>query len=65
MQSFLHLNMNESTYYVPTAPPPPPGPNSKATILRQGLAEMRGISKDLYPTVRDETFFEACGLGEC
>ncbi|WIA14356.1 hypothetical protein OEZ85_002885 [Tetradesmus obliquus] len=40
------------------------GPNSKATIMRQGLSEMRGFSKALYPTVRDETFFESCGVAD-
>ncbi|KAF6254612.1 HAD-like domain-containing protein [Scenedesmus sp. NREL 46B-D3] len=40
------------------------GPNSKATIMRQGLSEMRRFSKELYPTVRDETFFESCGVAD-
>lgn len=25
---------------------------------------MRGFSKALYPTVRDETFFESCGVAD-
>ncbi|KIZ06786.1 glycerol-3-phosphate dehydrogenase(NAD+) [Monoraphidium neglectum] len=40
------------------------GPNSKATIMRQGLIEMRAFSKALYPTIRDETFFEPCGMAD-
>lgn len=40
------------------------GPNSKATIIRQGLMEMRAFSKALYPTIRDETFFEPCGVAD-
>lgn len=40
------------------------GPNSKAAIMRQGLSEMRKFSKALYPTVRDETFFESCGVAD-
>jgi glycerol-3-phosphate dehydrogenase (NAD+) len=30
----------------------------------QGLSEMRRFSKELYPTVRDETFFESCGVAD-
>lgn len=30
----------------------------------QGLLEMRAFSKALYPTVRDETFLECCGIGD-
>jgi glycerol-3-phosphate dehydrogenase (NAD+) len=40
------------------------GANSKAAIVRQGLAEMRMFIKVLYPSVRDETFFECCGMGD-
>jgi glycerol-3-phosphate dehydrogenase (NAD+) len=40
------------------------GPNTKAAILRQGLAEMRQLAKALYPTVRDETFLESCGVAD-
>eukprot|EP00882_Tetradesmus_deserticola_P031018 GHRQ01035054.1.p1 GENE.GHRQ01035054.1~~GHRQ01035054.1.p1 ORF type:complete len:466 (+),score=230.35 GHRQ01035054.1:636-2033(+) len=40
------------------------GPNSKATIMRQGLGEMRRFSKALYASVRDETFFESCGVAD-
>uniref|UniRef100_C5H3W0 Glycerol-3-phosphate dehydrogenase [NAD(+)] n=1 Tax=Dunaliella viridis TaxID=140095 RepID=C5H3W0_9CHLO len=40
------------------------GSNSKATILRQGLSEMRKFCKNLYPSVRDDTFFESCGVAD-
>lgn len=40
------------------------GQNAKAAILRQGLSEMRQFSKRLYPTVRDETFLESCGVAD-
>ncbi|KAG7369356.1 phosphoserine phosphatase [Nitzschia inconspicua] len=40
------------------------GENCKAAILRQGLEEMRELSKRLYPTVRDETFWESCGVAD-
>uniref|UniRef100_A0A515EIS9 Glycerol-3-phosphate dehydrogenase [NAD(+)] n=1 Tax=Dunaliella salina TaxID=3046 RepID=A0A515EIS9_DUNSA len=40
------------------------GCNAKAVIMRQGLTEMRKLSKTLYPNVRNETFFESCGLGD-
>ena len=33
-------------------------------MLRQGLAEMRSFTKALYPSVRDETFFECCGISD-
>lgn len=32
--------------------------------MRQGLNEMRKFSQALYPTVRDETFLETCGVGD-
>ncbi|KAK9830276.1 hypothetical protein WJX72_010765 [[Myrmecia] bisecta] len=40
------------------------GPNTKAAIMREGLQEMRQFCKALYPTVRDETFFESCGVAD-
>jgi len=40
------------------------GPNSKAAIMREGLAEMRNLSQALYSTVRDETFFDSCGVAD-
>ncbi|KAG2446311.1 hypothetical protein HXX76_000899 [Chlamydomonas incerta] len=40
------------------------GPNSKAAVIRQGLMEMKAFSKALYPSVRDDTFMESCGVGD-
>ena len=40
------------------------GENAKATILRQGLYEMRLFAKSMYSTVSDETFFENCGVAD-
>lgn len=40
------------------------GPNSKAAILRQGLSEMMNFSQALYPTIRDDTFMESCGMAD-
>lgn len=40
------------------------GSNSKAAIMRQGLAEMQRLSVALYPTVRTETFMESCGIAD-
>eukprot|EP00798_Chlamydomonas_sp_ICE-L_P022252 gene22252-29322_t len=40
------------------------GSNSKAAIMRIGLSEMRKFSKALYPTIRDETFLETCGVAD-
>eukprot|EP00798_Chlamydomonas_sp_ICE-L_P022254 gene22254-29324_t len=40
------------------------GSNSKAAIMRQGLAEMKRFSKALYPTIRDETILESCGVAD-
>lgn len=40
------------------------GENAKAVIIRQGLTEMRNFAKAMFPTVRDETFFEACGVAD-
>uniref|UniRef100_A0A0C5IM46 Glycerol-3-phosphate dehydrogenase [NAD(+)] n=1 Tax=Dunaliella tertiolecta TaxID=3047 RepID=A0A0C5IM46_DUNTE len=40
------------------------GPNSKASILRQGLSEMRKFCKFISPSVRDDTFFESCGVAD-
>jgi glycerol-3-phosphate dehydrogenase (NAD+) len=40
------------------------GENAKAAILRQGLEEMRMFAKVMFPTVRDETFFESCGVAD-
>jgi glycerol-3-phosphate dehydrogenase (NAD+) len=40
------------------------GQNAKATTLREGLAEMRLFAIVMFPTVRDETFFESCGVAD-
>ncbi|KAL9247935.1 hypothetical protein vseg_021310 [Gypsophila vaccaria] len=40
------------------------GNNTKAAIMRIGLNEMRDFSKRLFPSVRDETFFESCGVAD-
>jgi glycerol-3-phosphate dehydrogenase (NAD+) len=40
------------------------GPNSKAAVMRAGLAEMRRLSRALYATIRDETFSESCGVAD-
>ncbi|XP_074310754.1 glycerol-3-phosphate dehydrogenase [NAD(+)] [Silene latifolia] len=40
------------------------GNNSKAAIMRIGLNEMRALSKRLFPSVRDDTYFESCGVAD-
>eukprot|EP01025_Chloroclados_australasicus_P065940 TRINITY_DN9010_c0_g1_i4.p1 TRINITY_DN9010_c0_g1~~TRINITY_DN9010_c0_g1_i4.p1 ORF type:complete len:655 (-),score=102.82 TRINITY_DN9010_c0_g1_i4:319-2283(-) len=40
------------------------GANSKAAIMRNGFNEMRKLAKMVYPSVRDETFFESCGMAD-
>lgn len=40
------------------------GTNTKAAIIRIGLKEMRELSKLLYPSVQDSTFFESCGVAD-
>eukprot|EP00184_Porphyridium_aerugineum_P001568 CAMPEP_0184707014 /NCGR_PEP_ID=MMETSP0313-20130426/37054_1 /TAXON_ID=2792 /ORGANISM="Porphyridium aerugineum, Strain SAG 1380-2" /LENGTH=639 /DNA_ID=CAMNT_0027168585 /DNA_START=92 /DNA_END=2011 /DNA_ORIENTATION=- len=40
------------------------GHNAKAVIMRVGLREMRLFSKKLYDSVRDDTFFESCGVAD-
>lgn len=37
---------------------------AQAAILRGGLQEMRRMAKAIYPDVRDETFFESCGIAD-
>ena len=36
----------------------------QAAVMRAGLNEMRRFAKALYPSVRDETFFESCGVAD-
>ncbi|KAF9125597.1 glycerol-3-phosphate dehydrogenase [Mortierella sp. 14UC] len=40
------------------------GDNTKAAIIRIGLYEMRKFSKMFYADVKDETFFESCGVAD-
>eukprot|EP01134_Creolimax_fragrantissima_P003359 CFRG3359T1 len=40
------------------------GHNAKAAILREGLKEMRLFAKSMFATVRDETFYESCGIAD-
>ncbi|KAJ0534220.1 putative glycerol-3-phosphate dehydrogenase (NAD(+)) [Helianthus annuus] len=40
------------------------GNNTKAAIMRIGLREMKGLSKLLFSSVKDSTFFESCGVAD-
>ncbi|KAL8038759.1 hypothetical protein ABFX02_11G128700 [Erythranthe guttata] len=40
------------------------GNNTKAAIMRIGLREMMALSKLLFPSVKDSTFFESCGVAD-
>jgi glycerol-3-phosphate dehydrogenase (NAD+) len=40
------------------------GENTKAAIIRLGLMEMRKFAKNFYEGVKDETFFESCGVAD-
>ncbi|CAL0323250.1 unnamed protein product [Lupinus luteus] len=40
------------------------GNNTKAAIMRLGLKEMIAFSKLLFPSVKDSTFFESCGVAD-
>jgi len=40
------------------------GNNTKAAIIRIGLLEMMGLSKEIFPSVKTETFFESCGVAD-
>nr|XP_029149716.1 glycerol-3-phosphate dehydrogenase [NAD(+)]-like [Arachis hypogaea] len=40
------------------------GNNTKAAIMRIGLKEMIKFSKMLFPSVKDSTFFESCGVAD-
>jgi len=40
------------------------GDNSKAAIMRVGFLEMRELSKEFFPGVRDSTFWESAGFAD-
>ncbi|KAJ3121684.1 Glycerol-3-phosphate dehydrogenase [Nowakowskiella sp. JEL0407] len=40
------------------------GENSKAAIIRIGLSEIRKFAKHFFEEVKDETFFESCGVAD-
>ncbi|OVA17620.1 Glycerol-3-phosphate dehydrogenase [Macleaya cordata] len=40
------------------------GNNTKAAIMRIGLKEMKAFSKLMFPSVKDSTFFESCGVAD-
>ncbi|KAI9140122.1 NAD-dependent glycerol-3-phosphate dehydrogenase C-terminus-domain-containing protein [Paraphysoderma sedebokerense] len=40
------------------------GDNTKSAIIRIGLMEMKKFAKMFYRGVRDETFFESCGVAD-
>lgn len=40
------------------------GDNTKAAIIRIGLQEMRQFAKLQFAGVKDETFFESCGVAD-
>jgi glycerol-3-phosphate dehydrogenase (NAD+) len=40
------------------------GDNSKAAIIRIGLMEMKKFIQSHYPSVKDLTFFESCGVAD-
>jgi glycerol-3-phosphate dehydrogenase (NAD+) len=40
------------------------GDNTKAAIIRTGLLEMKKFIKMFYKGIKDETFFESCGVAD-
>jgi len=40
------------------------GNNTKAAVIRIGLLEMMALAKEIFPTVKTDTFFESCGIAD-
>ena len=40
------------------------GDNTKAAIIRIGICEMKSFAKMFFKGVKDETFFESCGIAD-
>mmetsp|Transcript_53559 Transcript_53559/g.93452 ORF Transcript_53559/g.93452 Transcript_53559/m.93452 type:complete len:413 (+) Transcript_53559:62-1300(+) len=40
------------------------GSNTKAAIMRLGLAEMKLFAQHFYPDAKDQTFMESCGIAD-
>lgn len=40
------------------------GDNTKAAIIRIGLMEMKKFAQTFYPGVKNDTFFESCGIAD-
>jgi len=40
------------------------GSNTKAAIMRVGLEEMKLFIRHFYPTAKDQTFMESCGVAD-
>jgi len=40
------------------------GSNTKAAIIRRGLIEMKELASRMFPSVREETFLESCGVAD-